>query len=373
MKKENTLLLISAILSVSILLLSFFLSNKNKIKEDIPEIKKDTNIEQVKEEKKDPPQVVENVPSFLHSAWIPAWDFENGYSSLEKYKGDIGEINPVFYGVNSDGTLLNRKPSEQSVQKLLSFATKKYIEVIPTVGSYDFKVMRSLLQSEAYIEKHISEILKEVEKYNFDGVDIDYEKIYSSEKEGYFKFLTDLKTALHAKEKILSVTVVAKIRDGTQDTLAVQDWERIDKIADRIKIMTYDFTLQTSTTAGPIAPINWMEDVIEYAKERIDSKKISLGVHLYAYLWKDTKASALTETSVANILKNSNIQREYKKDIAEGYAQYKCSDGATCTLFYQTEEGVLERIKLAKESNLLGVSYWRLGKELDLLSKAFSD
>jgi spore germination protein YaaH len=305
----------------------------------------------------------------LHSAWIPAWDFNNGYSSLQKHKELVKEVNPVFYGVNSDGTLLNRKPSEESVQKLLTLSKSEDIEIIPTIGSYDYKILESVLQSDVYIQKHITEIVKEIEKYDFDGIDIDYEKIRSTEKEGYIKFLTDLKTELTKKEKILSVTVVAKTRDGTQDTLLVQDWKRIGEIADRVKIMTYDFTLQTSTTPGPIGPITWINDVLKYSEDKIAPNKISLGIHLYAYLWKDNKASALTQTSVEKILENTNIKKEYKEDIAEGYTQYICSDNATCTLYYQTPQGIAKRVQIAKENNLLGVSYWRLGGELDLLDQ----
>ena len=306
----------------------------------------------------------------LHSAWIPAWDFNNGYSSLENHKDLIKEVNPVFYGVNSDGTLLNRKPSEESVKKLLTLSNSEDIEVIPTIGSYDYKITDSLFQSDIYIQKHIAEILKEIDKYDFDGIDIDYEKIRTTQKEGYIKFLTDLKTELTKKEKLLSITVIAKTRDGSEDTLLVQDWKGIGNIADRIKIMTYDFTLQTSTKPGPIGPTNWIKEVIQYAKTNIPTEKISLGIHLYAYLWKDDEASALTQTSVEKILENTNIKREYKDDISEGYTQYVCSDNATCTLYYQTTQGIQERINIAKENNLLGVSYWRLGGESNLLQQS---
>ena len=369
MKKENLLLLISILLSLTVLLFAIYMIlRKDNKKEEVNTAENITEDEEVIVEQEEIGVEEEPLP-LLHSAWIPAWDFNNGYTSLEKHKELIKEVNPVFYGVNNDGTLLNRKPSEDSVQKLLNLTTSESIEVIPTVGSYDYKIMTSVLQSDVYIQKHITEIVKEIEKYDFDGIDIDYEKIRSTEKEGYFKFLTDLKTELTKKEKILSVTVIAKIRDGTQDTLEVQDWKRIGEIADRVKIMTYDFTLQTSTTPGPIGPITWINDVLKYSEDKIDSNKISLGIHLYAYLWKDSKASALTQTSVSSILENSNIKKEYKEDIAEGYTQYICSDNATCTLYYQTPQGVAKRIEIAKENNLLGVSYWRLGGELDLLNQ----
>lgn len=366
MSKENILLIISVLLSIAIIAFSsyIFFSIKNRNTDNNTQ-----NQEKITDNKENsrqnPQKEIDSTPTeFIHSAWIPAFDFENGYKSLEIHKDLIKEVNPVLYAVNSDGTLLNRKPAENTLNNFLTFCSTQDIEVIPTIGSYDYKIMESVLSSSVYIEKHINEIMSEMEKYNYSGIDIDYERIKTKERDGYLLFLKNLKTELEKSNKILSVTVFAKTRDSYTDTLFVQNWAEISKVADRVKIMAYDYTLQTSTTPGPIGPLDWIKDVLEYAKGKIPSEKISLGIHLYAYLWKAEKASALTYSSVSSILENTNIKREYMEEIGEGYAQYTCSDGSKCILFYQTPEGVDARIKMARENNLGGISYWRLGEDL---------
>jgi len=367
MQKENIVLIISIILSIVIIVFSMYTFLPKKDSNTSYSNEEETEIEEEVQETILPGQTPKVEYKLLHSAWIPSWDFENGYKSLELNKDLISTVSPVLYGVNNDGTLLNRKPSEEQLNKLFSLCSTYNIKVVPTVGSYDYDIMSNILQSNTYIEKIISEILKEVDQYKYDGIDIDFEKIYSSEKEGYFTFLSRLKEELGKKGKTLSVTVTAKIRDGKVDTLEVQDWERIGGIADEVKIMAYDYTLQTSTTPGPIAPINWVEEVIAYGLERIPKEKMSLGIHLYGYLWKEEKASALTYTSALNIVNNSKINEEYLTDISEGYAKYTCSDGSTCILYYQTKEGVKKRVDIAKKNNLNSVSYWRLGNDSDIL------
>ena len=372
MQKENIFLIISIILSIVILIFSIYTFYPSKDTNPTPTTQQDLTQENTDiEQDFQPTTISEQLPEveykLLHSAWIPSWDFENGYKSLELNKYLISTVHPVLYGVNNDGTLLDRKPSKDQLNKLLSLCTTNDIEIVPTIGSYDYKILGSVLQSDLYIEKLIGEILIEVDTYEYDGIDIDFEKIYSSEKEGYFKFLTRLKDELDKKNKTLSVTVVAKIRDGKVDTLEVQDWKRIGDIADEVKIMAYDYTLQTSPTPGPIAPMPWIKEVIVYGLERIPKEKISLGIHLYAYLWKAEKASALTYISALNIVNNVKINEEYLKDISEGYAKYTCSDGSTCILYYQTPLGVKERVDIAKENNLRGVTYWRLGSENGIL------
>lgn len=373
MSKENILLIISVVLSIIIIAFSVYIVltlQSKKVSEtnlDEQNIQQEQEQEEVEENIEDE-QEVEGV-SFSQSAWIPSFDFENGLKSLEVRKETIREVNPVLYGVNNDGTLMNRKPTEESLKNFLSYCKAEGIKVVPTIGSYDFRIMSSVMQSDVYIDKHVQEIISEINKYGYDGIDIDYERIRTTEKDGYLAFLRKLKNELEKIGKDLSVTVFAKTRDNTQDTLYAQDWIEIGKIADKVRIMAYDYTLQTSTIPGPIGPIDWIEEVLMYADGKIPNEKTILGIHLYAYLWKEEKASALTYSAVLNILKNTNIKGEYNTEIGEGYAEYKCSDGSRCILFYQTPQGVKDRIDLAKKYNLVGVTYWRLGGEEKLLEQ----
>ena len=132
--------------------------------------------------------------------------------------------------------------------------------------------------------------------------------------------------------------------------------------------MTYDYTLQSSTTPGPISPISWVEESIVFALENIPKEKILMGIPLYSYLWKDQKASALVASSVENILSNINTTPKYDPKIKEGLIEYLCLDGLRCTLYFQSQQSVLDRVTLAKKYSLLGVTYWRLGSEGDLLN-----
>ncbi len=372
MSKENILLIISVVLSIIIISFSVYIVLTLQSKKVQETNLNEQNVQQEQEDKEIEEEIndteeVEGV-SFLQSAWIPSFDFENGLKSLEVRKDIIREVNPVLYGVNNDGTLMNRKPTEDSLKSFLSYCKAEGIRVVPTVGSYDFRIMSSVMQSDIYIDRHVQEIINEINKYGYDGIDIDYERIRTAERDGYLAFLRKLKNELEKINKELSVTVFAKTRDNTQDTLYAQDWVEIGKIADKVRIMAYDYTLQSSTIPGPIGPIDWIEEVLTYSQGKIPSEKIFLGVHLYAYLWKEEKASALTYSAVLNILKN--VKGEYNEKIGEGYAEYKCSDGSRCILFYQTPEGVKERINIAKRYNLAGVSYWRLGGEEKLLEQS---
>jgi spore germination protein YaaH len=306
------------------------------------------------------------------SAWMPPWYFNESFDSLKSYVDVLDTVNPVFYGVNANGTLLNRKPKEDTVSSFLQYCIENEIRVIPTVGSYSYDITDSLFVSESTYKEHIKNILIEIDKYDFDGIDIDYENIRKEKKDNYISFLRELGNELSQREKILSVAVFPQWGDDVSykshtDTIFAQDYALIGEIADEVRIMTYDYTLPSSSTPGPIGPIDWMEDVIEYSITKISKEKIWLGIHLYGYMWKGSEATAFTPATYKSIVENPNVNTQFKEDVAEGYAEYSC-DGTTCYLYYQSKEGVNIRRQLALEYELAGVSYWSLGRDDGLLS-----
>jgi spore germination protein YaaH len=83
----------------------------------------------------------------------------------------------------------------------------------------------------------------------------------------------------------LTVNVYAKTSEpGTWDGPKAQDWTAIGNVADQVRIMTYEYHWSTSD-AGPIAPVDWVDQVLSFARSVIPAHKIMEGVPLYGYDW----------------------------------------------------------------------------------------
>jgi len=306
------------------------------------------------------------------SGWIPNWGFDLGLESLENNLGIIDTALPVLYTVDKSGDVVSRGVSEAKIKELLSFCRENNIKVLPTIGSYDFESTASAFKDEAAYQRQVEKIIAEVVKYNFDGIDLDYEMVNSSYRENYLNFIKKLSEELDEIGKISSVTVFAKWEDADykdhQETRAVQDYSEIAKYADEVRIMAYDYTLQSSQIPGPIAPIDWVKEVLDYATEKIPEEKIWLGIHLYGYQWSSDRTIAFTyTTALSAIVNDPDIEYVYKEDIGETYSVFSCDNGYTCKAYFQSPDGVESRRTLAKEYEIAGISYWRLGGELDLL------
>ncbi len=378
-KLLKVLPIIGTVVGVTLVIssLTFIILNKQNIQDtsfndsiSLPEID-DLNTNQPvvldKEETEEEKEIV-----LRESGWIPNWGFDLGFESLQNNKDIIDTVNPVLYSVDGYGNVVSRGVSQSNIEMLLEYCKKNNIRVIPTVGSFDYNAMVSAFNSTESYQNHLNTILSEIDEYDFDGIDIDYEMIHIQQKEFYLNFLKDLKQELQNRNKILSVSIFPQWENAeyidNQETREVQDYITIGEYADEVRIMAYDYTLQSSQTPGPIAPVEWIKDILDYATKKIPKEKIWLGIHLYGYQWSSDKTIAFTYTTAENsIIKNLNINYSFLADIGEGYAEFGCEDSFLCKAYFQLPEGINIRRDIAKEYGIAGVSYWRLGGELDIL------
>ncbi len=350
-------------------------------KEEIPfETNNKNSSEEKNLTKKEPPRTLQ------HSAWIPNWGFNNGISSLKESPDKFEIIMPVLYEVNSNGTLKKHNPTK--LNQLKKNCQEENINIIPSIAMFDWKLMESIYSNDRYFETHINEITEILKNPDYKGVDLDYESIQLSDKDKFYEMLNEISKQSQKYNKTLSITILPKWKGGEPypylpETREVQDYSEISKYADQIRIMTYDYTSSTSTEPGPIAPIQWINLVLDYAvnEENVPPEKLWLGVHLYGYKWKvkyspggtapieHTKAVPLVYTQVTEIAKREGYNSETMHDnfLDEGFIEYKSQDENWEYIYFQTPQGIKAREELAQKYNIQGLAYWRLGREGELL------
>ncbi len=189
---------------------------------------------------------------------------------------------------------------------------------------------------------------------NFDGVQIDFEKVLSKDGDNFLEFLTLLKKQL--KGKCLSVAVPARkrfIKDA-------YDYERLGVIADRIIIMAYDEHWSTSEP-GPIASYDWCRDVMNYALIKIDKEKIVMGIPFYGRSWVNKKYNrAYKFIDTEKILNNINPEINYTVD---GMPFFIYDSSVTVTYYFENAKTIRSKLQLYQGSSINKVAFWRISQE----------
>src|SRR6185436_11989074 len=227
-----------------------------------------------------------SAPAFAYrmSAWVPAWD-ASAITIMGRHAGALDESNPGWFVARTDGTIANSSGGETPTMRAALSGTL----LVPTIknyvnGAFDGQMMATIVNSPALRETHATAIADLVAQNAYDGIDIDYERMPSSSKVGFTAFVQSLAAKLHARNKVLSVTVYAKTSDASWSGSGAQDWPAIGADADSVKIMAYDNHWSTSA-AGPIAPLDWLEQILGYAAKTLPLKKVLVELPWYNYDW----------------------------------------------------------------------------------------
>lgn len=314
-----------------------------------------------------------------------AWEYFSEYSKAPdntgvKYEG-VNVVSPSFFHLK----LEDMKKENLTTLDVVSLA--KFVENVGDEGtkyidwahSNNYKVwpkvsnetLSTTIDEFSYIindyklrEIMIKDILNFVDKYNLDGINLDFEYMYKNDSEAFSRFVIELAPQLRAKGACLSVDVTAP--NGGDNWSLCYDRNIIGEVADYVVFMGYDQygTTKIGTTSG----YNWLEASLNnfLGNEAIPPEKLILGLPFYTKLWqtKDgetVKGSVVTMSNVENSIPAS-ASKEWQENLKQYYVEYS-QDGYVYKMWVEDEESFAEKLKLIDKNGLAGAAYWRKGFE----------
>jgi spore germination protein YaaH len=208
---------------------------------------------------------------------------------------------------------------------------------------------------------HVRNLVDLVEARDFDGIVIDYELLGAGDRDNFTAFVTELGAALHANARQLAVALHAQASDaGSGEHNVAQDYRAIGQAADQVHLMTYDVHYDESDP-GPIAPLPWIADVLDYATERIPPDKLLLGIGLFGYDWPEGQtAEELQLAQVERRIASNDGEQGWDDHAQAPWFRYR-SDGVARTIWYEDAHSVAAKLELVAHYDLAGAFIWRLG------------
>lgn len=326
---------------------------------------------------------------------IQAMDYVVAHSEM------FGQILPFWYTLTSATGIKDKYVTQNSIDKSIPIATLQSlgIKVLPTITDGTAEgALSKIMGSDTTRATLVKTITDLVMANNYDGIDLDFEGFAFVDKIAtwptiqprWVKFISDLSAALHANNKLLSVTTPYLLDPVTgKKGYYFYAWSEISNYIDRLNIMAYDYH-KFDTAAGPIGPISWFEPSLIYALKSVAPWKIYIGTPNYGYNWV-TKVTGVCPTNTPNAEKKSSnaaivhqLKAQAILDKPGAIATYNEKYGETNVLYtaefngvnsagaitsckvdhsvwYVDARGYGARAKLVEKYRLGGISEWEIG------------
>lgn len=238
------------------------------------------------------------------------WEYFSEYSHAPergqvKLEG-VNVVSPAFFYLK-DGLLKENVGTygEQYIQWAKNNNYKIWPMVANNTDSAEKKEAFSKIMNDSKLRLElINSIVSYVEKYDLDGINLDFENMYQKDKDVFSRFVIELAPRLKTKNAVFSVDVTAP--DGSPDWSLCFNRNVIGNVADYIVFMAYDQNGVSSKTPGTVAGYDWVEKSIKkfLEQEEVVAEKIILGI---PFLYK------VMERKFSRIIKFSSKYEKSRK------------------------------------------------------------
>lgn len=356
----------------------------------------------------------ENVPRKILTGWIPYYSMKTALPDVLNNVDLIKEVMPFWYTLKYNGKTKAPEitdlyaPANPSVpiSVPLTALRNANLQIIPTITDGTSKgVLAGMLKSPTSRTQVVTAIMNLVRTNNYDGIDIDFEGFAFVDGNTTWKataplwtaFIKELSLALRAEEKLLSVSTPYVLNPADkQKGYYVYAWAAIADSIDKLRIMTYDYSV---AKVGPLGPITWAERTVQYAISIMPASKVFVGVPGYGRDWV-TAVSGVCPANVANSVKvgakaATFVMRDaqslaatygatptYNEQFGEVTFTYqKVYNGTTAgglattctasrTAWYQDNRSWALRAALVTKYRIGGITAWTFGMEEPLAMEA---
>lgn len=323
-------------------------------------------------------------------------------SYLFNNKDLMKEVMPFWFSIKSPTVIRNDyvtgNPS-WPMADTVCLIRRAGLQVIPTMTDGTGKLeLSNYLANPTTRTTIVKTIVDLVLTNNFDGIDLDYEgfafvdgnSTWTKTAPRWVALVKELSVALHSHNKLLSIsTPYVYDPKEKQKGYFVYAWADVASSIDRLRIMTYDYSV---AKPGPIGPISWTEKTVKYAVSIMSPSKVYIGLPGYGRDWiesvngkcpvsappglKGGAKAAVFKMNYANqkaaIDKATPVFDEKFSEATYSYTQTYNGLSATgasteCkvnrTVWYQDARSYAERMALVAKYRLGGASLWTLAME----------
>lgn len=261
---------------------------------------------------------------------------------------------------------------------LISTAHANGTRVVLTVTCFSSSTISAILSNPTTRQILAQNLLNEVQYAGADGVCIDFEGVYGSQRDNLVAFMQELSELFHSEIEGSHVSICTPAVDWR----GAFDYKGLAQAADALFVMGYDYHW-SGGDPGPVAPlfggspwgiysVDWTIQDYRQKLQPLGMEKVILGVPFYGYEWPTVDLSVPGEaTGKAKAYTYSQCQARANNPDYGGrrwdsvsYTPYLLYDiGGPHQLWYDDAESLAYKFDYAIEEELGGIGIWALNYE----------
>jgi len=212
----------------------------------------------------------------------------------------------------------------------------------------------------------IRQLLAYAKTYKLQGINIDFENVYTKDKDNLVQFVREMTPLMHEQNLVVSIDVTAK--SNSEMWSAFLDRQRLGASVDFMILMGYDEHWASSPVAGSVSSLPWTENSVKRILEEdgVPPEKFILGVPFYTRIWTEepngeggVKVSSKTMSmdAVDRLLQDKKLKPVFLEEAGQHYLEFK-EGQAVKKIWIEDAVSMEARAELAKKYGLAGIASW---------------
>lgn len=300
-----------------------------------------------------PSSIKEYLP--VRAGFYVNWD-KNSIYSLQNNIGKLNMVLPEWlFQQDAQGNI-----DIQIDEKALNILRQNKVAIIPMLSNnfnekWNGDSTFILLKDKYCRTKLIANIKRTLDKYHFQGINIDLESLPVAAYPFLLNFSDELYQSLHPAGYLITIDI-----NPFDKSLNLK---RTSQFYDFVFLMAYDEHYPESEP-GCVVSVEYIEKSLETAMKAVSREKIILCLAGYGYNWK--AGSNGTDVSYEQFISLAN---EYKAKVnfneghSDLYIEYNDEKNNPHEAHCNDAIGIYNAIRTSEDNNISGVALWYLGCE----------